>query len=198
MHAPHACGLLAFALDVNMQMYAAHQLFADEMKALLAMSSFLSVSGVLGFFVAIIFDALVHTGSDSRTFRFWDSLIDAFLHLFSPTFLAMRLLSGVMTRKAGGGGDWSLRSGNGGTILWLLVQLLLNSTILLLTTSGLVADMVHFAEMAISKYLPSFNPSLKLLEQHGQPHEARGPPRGPSRPLRFTQVSLFYFILFLF
>lgn len=78
-----------------MQMYAAHQLFADEMKALLAMSSFLSASGVLGFFVSIIFDALVHTGAESATLKLWDFIIDTFLNLFSPTFLAMRLLSGV-------------------------------------------------------------------------------------------------------
>ena len=78
-----------------MQMYAAHQLFADEMKALLAMSTFLVSTGVLGFFVSVIFDALVHTGAESATLKLWDSLIDTFLHLFSPTFLAMRLLAGV-------------------------------------------------------------------------------------------------------
>ena len=78
-----------------MQMYAAHQLFADEMKALLAMSSFLVMSGVLGFFVSVIFDALMHTGAESATLNLFVHLMDAFLHLFSSTFLAMRLLAGA-------------------------------------------------------------------------------------------------------
>lgn len=171
-----------------MQMYAAHQLFADEMKALLAMSTFLSLSGILGFFVSIIFDALVHTGSESASLQFWDNLIDTFLHLFSPTFLAMRLFVGVMTRKSGAE-DWSLDKGDGGTIAWLCVQLALNMTILLITTSGLVADMMHIADTTVSKYVPWLNPSRKVLEESEEPlEESGGFARGPSRPVVFSQV----------
>lgn len=175
------------------QMYAAHPLFADEMKAIVAMSTFLSTTGVIGRFVSIVFDALVHTGSESAVLKFWDKVIDWFLCLFSPTFQAMRVLSGEMTRShdTTGINDWSFKNGDSAAVLWLLVQLVLNMAILLITTSGVVADMMHIAEQAIGKYLPSLNPSLKVLEDSEEPpvrEESGEISRGPSRPVLFSQV----------
>lgn len=177
-----------------MQMYAAIHIFyfSDEMNALLAMSTFHSVSGVVGFFLSVIFDALVHTGNESAALRVTDSAIDHFLHFFSPTFLAMRLLSGVMSRKSAEN-DWSLSQGDGGTILWLVAQFALNVTVLMICTSGLLADILHIAETSISKHVPWLSPSLAVLEageQVPEGEESGGLARGPSRPILFSQVCV--------
>jgi hypothetical protein len=162
-------------------MYAAHHLFADEMRALLTMSSFLSAAGVLGFFVSVVFDALVHTTDVNPTLATWDTAIDAALHAFSPTFLAMRLLAGTMSRRSGDS-DWVSAYG-GGSIAWLCAQAVLNMAVLLLASSGIVGDLLHMARAALAVHAPMR--SQRLL-QAGRAEDSNADDqlaRGPSSPL---------------
>ena len=82
-------------------------------------------------------------------------------------------------------------AGQVGAIGWLCVQFALNCALLLLTTSGVVADMLHIAQSTLTQHLPWCNPSLKLLEEGEDPDgldESEGLTRGPSRPVVFSQV----------
>lgn len=91
-----------------------------------------------------------------------------------------------------GAEDWSLSGrGEARSIGWLCVQFALNTTLLLITTSGLVADLAHLAEGAITRRMSWFNPSLKVLEEGEESlEESGGLARGPSRPVLFSQVRL--------
>ena len=159
------------------QMYAAHFWFIEEMNALLAASAATSSTGILGFFLFVIFEKL-QQAEHSTAFAAFYFALKAFLHLCSPCFLAMRLLYNVVTLPAAADA-WAWDIG-GKTIAWLAIQSGVYLTILLVISSGVACDLVYLAERTVARAFPS--KAQRLIDAPA----ARAPPRlsrGLSHPV---------------
>lgn len=133
-------------------MYAAHFYFLEEMNALLVASAVTSSTGIIGFFLFIVLDKL-QQAEHSAVFAAVYFTLKAFLHLCSPTFLAMRLLYSVVTLGPGDNA-WAWDAG-GVTIAWLAIQAGVYLLALLVISSGVLCDVLHLVERLAARAMPS-------------------------------------------